>query len=464
MAVRYGWEAAPEARLFNREGLPASPFRSDDWSGPLPPVENNEEMQGYRTDEPGFVPLSNGRNLEGWVNVNGAPSTWRVNGEVIECSGIPTGVLRTERRYENFILELEWRHRQPLGNAGVFVWSDPLPARGQPYTRGIEVQVLDGQEGDWYTSDGDIFPIHGATMSPENGRSGSRAFPTEARSNPAPLWNHYRIVAVDGTISLAVNGKVVTRGRECRPRKGYICLESEGSPVDFRNIVLKELPPSEAPLPPVETAEAAQPFELLYNGVDFSGWKYGADHEGHWRANDWRLEFDGQGPDLWTERSYRNFVLMADWRWTGPPQEIERPLVLPNGDPVTDADGEPITRVVADAGDSGIYLRGSRKSQVNIWCWPVGSGEVYGYRTDPKMPESVRTGCTPRTAADAPIGQWNRFIITMVGDRLTVELNGQTVIERAQVPGVPESGPIGLQQHGSPIEFANLFIRELERE
>ncbi len=430
VAVRYAWEAAAEPNLFNREGLPASPFRTDDWTGVLPPVTNDEAMEAYRTDESGFVALSNGRDLTGWVNVNCAPDTWQAMDGMIVCSGLPTGVLRTAGQYENFILELEWRHMKPQGNAGVFVWSDGLAARGQPFTRSIEVQVMDGRETGSYTSDGDIFPIHGSTMTPENGRGGSRGFPTEKRTNPAPLWNHYRIRCVDGAISLAVNGKVVTKGYDCSPRKGYICLESEGSLAHFRNIRIKQLPASTA-LGPADVAESTEGFVPLYNGIDFTGWQHGPEHEGHWKADNWRIDFDGQGTDLWTTRSYRDFVLICDWKWSG------------------------------ETGDSGIYLRGSSKSQVNIWCQPMGSGEVGGYRTDDKMPPEVRAGATPSVAADAPIGQWNRFVITMKGDRLTVVLNGQQVIANARLPGVPESGPIALQKHGSPIQFANLYIREL---
>ncbi len=461
VAVRYAWGASPDASLFNLEKLPAAPFRTDDWSGELPPPTNEDEMEACRSAEPGFAPLFNGRDLSGWRNVNGAPSTWQARDGVIACSGVPTGVLRTERMYENFILELEWRHLRPGGNAGVFVWSDALPACGQPFTRSVEVQVLDGQEGPGHTSDGDVFPIHGAAMTPENNRGGSRAFPTEARSNGSPYWNHYRIECRDGTIALSVNGKVVTRGRDGSPRRGHICLESEGSPVEFRNIRLRELPASAA-LDAAHVARGDEGFAALYNGVDFSAWRFGPEHRGHWAASDWRIDFDGRGADLWSQESWRDFVLIADWRWTAQPAQTERPIVLPDGSEPAGPDGRPVTRAVPDAGDSGIYLRGSSRSQVNIWCWPVGSGEVYGYRTDPSLPPEVRAAVTPRVAADAPIGQWNRFVITMSGDRLTVVLNGKTVIENAALPGVPESGPIGLQQHGSPIQFANLYIRGLE--
>jgi hypothetical protein len=104
-------------------------------------------------------------------------------------------------------------------------------------------------------------------------------------------------------------------------------------------------------------------------------------------------------------------------------------------------------------------LRGEGKSQVNIWCWPVGSGEVWGYRTDASMPAEVRAAATPNAHADNAVGQWNRFFIRMRGEYLTVVLNGVTVIDHAHLPGVPPSGPIALQSHGSGIQFANVLIR-----
>lgn len=413
-----------------------------------------------------WSPLFNGHDLSGWVNVNAGNNTWGVRDGMIVCSGHPTALLRTERMYENFVVELEFRHLHPGGNSGLFVCSDALPVRGQPYTRAIEVQIMDGAEGDWYTSDGDIFPIHGAKMTPENPRpkGGSRAFPTEKRMKPSPEWNHYRVEVNNGNVSLAVNGKVVTRGHDCRPRKGYICLESEGSEIQFRNLRIAELPPSVPALNADQTASADEGFRPIFGG-DFSGWKYGPAHEGHWTTEDWTVVTDGKGDDLWTEKSYRDFVLIADWRWTTKPEdapETERPVILPSGEQAKDAAGEGVVARVRDAGDSGIYLRGSSKSQVNIWCWPVGSGEVYGYRTDAKMPPEVRAGVTPKVAADAPIGQWNRFVITMKGDRLTLVLNGKTVIENAQLPGVAPEGPIALQKHDGRIQFGNLYIKELK--
>jgi hypothetical protein len=156
--------------------------------------------------------------------------------------------------------------------------------------------------------------------------------------------------------------------------------------------------------------------------------------------------------DLWSEKSYRDLTLVFDWRWSG-----RGPL---KQQPVVQADGTNKGTVEIEELDSGIYLRGNTKSQVNIWNWSVGSGEVYGYRTDGKMSPEVKAGVTPKTKADKPLGEWNRTMITLKGDRLTVTLNGQVVIDKAQLPDIPAEGPIGLQHHGSAIDFANIWIKE----
>jgi hypothetical protein len=416
--------------------------------------------------EEGFTPLFNGRDLAGWQIVNVAPETFTARDGMIVSTGVPTGTMRTERMYENFILELEWRHLKPTGNAGVFVWGDPLTAVGTPFSRGIEVQVLDGRETESYTSHGDIFSIWGAHMTPDrpHPKGAERCLPSEKRCKPSPEWNHYRITCHDGVIKLAVNGKEVSGGTACRPRKGYICLESEGSECHFRNLLLKELPSTGAT--EAETAQSDRGFRSLYSGLDLRGWKATDKHRGHWQAQDWRLTYDGkcdaEDPNLWSEGEYGDIEMVCDWRWTAKPVKKSWPVVLPDGTEKKTADGQLEMVEVDDAGDSGIYLRGSSKSQVNMWCRPCGSGEVYGYRTDASQPAEVRAGVTPKVVADRPIGQWNRFFIRMKGDRLTVVLNGELVLERAQLPGVAARGPIALQHHGDPIEFANLFVRELQ--
>lgn len=240
-----------------------------------------------------FRPLFNGKDLSGWVLVNTPSETWSIEDGMLICSGVPTGEIRTDRMYQNFVLELEWRHLVKAGNAGIFVWADDITARGVPFHRSVEVQVLENSygQGAGHTTHGDIFPIHGAKMTPINGRGGSRAFPTEERSNPAPEWNHYRIECNDGQISLAVNGKVVTRGKDASPRKGYICIESEGGTVQYRNIRIKELP--ETPVAPEDVATAHRGFRSIYSGIDLRGWK-SPQSSSSWQSRDWTLRHDGK--------------------------------------------------------------------------------------------------------------------------------------------------------------------------
>jgi hypothetical protein len=224
----------------------------------------------------------------------------------------------------------------------------------------------------------------------------------------------------------------------------------------------------EAPLPG---------FVSLFNGKDFTGWRVPAGDNGHWRVVDAVIDYDAQseaGGDksLWTEREYGDFTLRLDWRiketpYTNPNVHIVRP----DGTSKLDAAGKPVLMAVPDS-DSGVFVRGQSKAQVNIWCWPVGSGEVYGYRTDEKMPASVRAAVTPKRLADRNIGEWNTFEITVKGSRLTVVLNGERVIEDAELPGLPPRGRIALQHHGgkkdgvwnSPpalVQFRRISIKEL---
>ena len=264
----------------------------------------------------GWRPLFNGKDLTGWIPVQVAPNTFTVRDGIIVSTGVPTGVMRTDRQYENFELELEWKHIVPKGNAGLFVWSYPITAVGQPFTKSIEVQILDGRNSETHTSHGDIFSIHGARMTPDrpHPRGAERCLPSEFRCKPAGEWNHYRVVCNNGVIKLSVNGKEVSGGSNCTPRKGYICLESESTECHFRNIRIKELPSTNPK--PEETAPLADGFVSIYNGLNLAGWTSKA--QSHWKAKDWTLEYDGKGSDadLWFDKPLRNFEMIVDWRVT----------------------------------------------------------------------------------------------------------------------------------------------------
>jgi hypothetical protein len=432
---------------------------------------------------PGFTPLFNGKDLTGWVPVNVAPDTFTVRDGMIITNGSPTGYMRTERMHENFILECDWRHMKPGGNSGVFIWGDGIPAMGTGYTRGIEVQVLDNGYGEGskgknvsFTTHGDIFPIWGATMTPTGRVAGSRSFPSEEHSRSSPEWNHYRVTCDKGEIRLEVNGKEVTVGKDCVPRKGFIALESEGAECHFKNIYLKELPGSNTP--PEQTANPYEGFVSLFNGKDFTGWKVPEGDNGHWKAAGGVIDYDARSEakgdkHLWTEKDYGNYTLIVDWRIKETPYTNPRAAkILPDGSEEKGPDGKPIQISIPDS-DSGILLAGDQKYQVNIWCWPVGSGEMYGVRRDAAMPAEVRAGVTPREHADNPVGKWNRYEITVQDGTVRTVLNGKAVIPGVKIPGLLARGRIGLQHHGaekdgkwtSPpalLQFRNLFIKELK--
>lgn len=362
------------------------------------------------SSDDGFRSILPNESFDGWVVVNTAPSTWKIEDGMLICSGKPIGEIRTERMYQNFVLEVEWRHMVPGGNAGIFLWADDITAKGQPFHRGIEVQVLDhgyGQ-GAGHTTHGDIFPIHGATMNPINGRGGSRAFPTEERANPSPEWNHYRIECVDGRVTLAVNGKVVTEGRECSPSKGYLCLESEGGVVHYRKLRIKELPDS--PVEARDVAIADRGYRSLYDGIGLDGWQT----EGtgaNWSSGDWVLAYresdSGETGALTTTESFEDHGFLFDVRWTPKSRQI---VFEPRG------------------AKGGVAL------------------ELAG---DAALPAAFNQD------------GWNRIEGRIEAGKLFATLNGEPWLEGIEVPNKVSQGPWRLRAAGE-VDLANLYMRRLD--
>lgn len=211
----------------------------------------------------GFLDLFNGKDLSGWVDVNTSPETWSVRDGLLVCSGHPIGVMRSEKQYENFILHIEWRHMEAGGNSGVFIWSEGVPAPGGPLPKGMEVQMLeleypllnrekDGSPRHQGYVSGELFGANGLEAVPDNPR-GRRSMSFEMRCKGKSEWNTYDVVAVDGVVKLAINGKFVNGVSQSTVKKGYLCLESEGAEIHFRNIRILELPAGRA------TAEETAP-------------------------------------------------------------------------------------------------------------------------------------------------------------------------------------------------------------
>lgn len=240
-------------------------------------IENHNPS--INTQLPGWHALE----ADDFKQVNSAPSTWSWKQDGLHCSGQPVSVLRTRKIYTNFEMVVEWSHQKAGGNSGVFVWATPDSIErlmspdnpGPPLPDGIEIQMLDhafteqtrarGEPTDWFTTHGDVFPVR-VKMTPfppfspvsekriitKNFGRGEfeivgretpgRSFPSKNLSNGHGEWNHYYIRAINGEVRLWVNGEEVSGGTNCDPSTGYICLESEGSPILFRNLRIRELP------------------------------------------------------------------------------------------------------------------------------------------------------------------------------------------------------------------------------
>ena len=212
-------------------------------------------------------------------------------------------------------------------------------------------------------------------------------------------------------------------------------------------------------------------FISLFNGKDLNQWVL-PKGEHTWKIVDGIIDYDSKGGNLTTKKSFSDYVLKLDWRFkrtAGPPYNAK--IFDKNGNQKLDADGKPMTRPIKNA-DSGVFVRGSGKSQVNLWCWPCGSGQLWAFHKseDPVL----RKGALPKVNAEKPVGEWNEMEITMKGETVSIVLNGKTVLDQSKMPGVGASGPIVLQHHGgyneknktwssasALIQFRNLFIKEL---
>jgi hypothetical protein len=404
--------------------------------------------RGFGGDSTSSRMLFNGKDLSGWSG----------DGYVVEDGAIvcaPSGKnLMTEQTFANYILEFDYK-LPPGGNNGLGIH---YPGKGDAAYTGMEIQILDNSDPKYadlkdYQFNGSLY-----TLAPAK-KEGLKT---------VGEWNHERVTVSNPGLTVELNGKIILRAnlddlstrhpdhKGVKRRAGHIAFLGHGDRVAFKNIEITESKPTAN----TEGVMAAG-FTRLFNGNDLDGWKHGDSKE--WTVSNGILKHSGKPgapSDLWTEKEYGDCTMVFDWRWAGTAPLKKQPVVLPDGTNKMGADGKPELVEIEDL-DSGIYLRGNIKSQVNLWNWPIGSGEVYGYRTNGKFSPEVRAGVTPKTRADHAIGEWNRMLVTIKGDRLTVALNGRVVIDNAELPEVPAKGAIGLQHHGSAIDFANFWIKEL---
>jgi hypothetical protein len=416
------------------------------------------------------VPLFNGVSLDGWV-VNGGTATYAIDGDTIVGTTVEgsKNTFLCKGPFADFALEFDVLCDPPL-NSGVQI-------RSHVYQR----DTPQASRPERLRKAGEVYGYQCEIAKGELGVSGN--FWDEARrtrwlddfsDRPAAQqafkddqWNRYRILARGERIRSWVNGIACADFRDATDASGLIGFQVHSirkgtGPyrVRWKNIAIQPLRP-----------EGARP---LFNGRDLSGWKIPEGDNGHWRVVNGVIDYDAlseaQGnKSLWTEGEYGDIELHVEWRFKRTAGLYPMPTILPDGSYQTDAQGQVIKTPTPNA-DSGILLRGG--SQTNLWCWPVGSGELWSVRNDKSLSAADRAAAVPRVRADSPVGQWNAMDITLLGDRVTIVLNGAKVIDNARMPGLPARGPIGLQHHGgldkngqlgpacSLVQFRNIWVRE----
>ena len=414
-----------------------------------------------------WVELFNGKDFTNF----GAPGKTEQNGYFVKDGIIESSRkcrnLITEKQYADYILEFEFQ-LTPGANNGLGVH---YPGSGDAAYTGMELQILDNT-ADKYKNLKE-WQFHGSVYS----------LAPSLRGHLAPIgeWNKQRVTIRGPRLTVELNGVCITdanlnelskkkpKHKGVKRRKGHICFAGHGDIIKVRKMRIAEISfgedKSEAWYQPAGKADdtlAAEGFTPIMAGGSLNNFTENPKNKGHWTVKEgWILHYDGKGTDLWTGKEYKDFTTVVDWRWTGEHSgKRNQPVLLLNGLQKKGPDKKGITAEI-DEYDSGVRLRGAVRTQVNLWNWTVGSGEVYGIRNDGKQPLPIRAALTPRVPADNEVGEWNRYVITVKGDRLTVVLNGKVVLHEAQLPGVNPTGRLGFQHHGNPLEFANIFVKEL---
>jgi hypothetical protein len=406
-----------------------------------------------RPDRNGFVRLFDGKDLNGWTLVGGhGPGYVPIEGGVLDCPADGGGNLFTEKEYSDFVFRFEFKLFHGSNN-GIGIRA---PLEGDAAYVGMECQVLDDSD-----------PMY-AHLEPGQYHSSIYKVVAARRGSLKPVgeWNKEEITAIGRHIKIVVNGMttvdanlndvtdphILAEHPGFRRDRGHVGFLGHGpSEVQFRNIFLKDLSKPEKDNTPPDG------FKALFDGKDLKGWKglvadpphrakmtpdelavaqKIADEKAflHWKAENGEIIYDGKDNSLCTTKDYGDFEMLVDWK-------------------------------IEPHGDSGIYLRGS--PQVQIWddqpeiAAKVGSGGLYNNQKNPS---------NPTKKADKPVGEWNRFRILMVGDKVTVYLNNELVVNNVTMENYWErdkpiypTGQIELQHHGSILQFKNIYIREIPR-
>lgn len=430
--------------------------------------------------------LFNGENLDGW---SGDLSGYVAEEGRLVCKKGGKNLV-SQSQFADFAFQFEFKLEES-GNNGIGI---RVPNGGHPSSSGMEIQILD-HNGSRYSGLAEMANGQTKKMSwlkPWQ-YHGSIYGITPARTGylkPAGQWNQQTIVAIEDHIMVVLNGAVIVDafledttaadGKShpgMKNKTGHLVFAGHNDRVEFRNLRIAEYAPS--PSAPDSKQDNAPPtgFTALFNGKDLDGWK-GLAHKNanqrralrgqqlaaaqmaadivmreHWSVLEGVLTYDGNGQSLCTSKDYGDFELYVDWK-------------IPPG------------------ADSGIYLRGT--PQIQIWDpWDPRTKGSNALTTPEQWVKSYKNGRnlgsgglwnnrrwknSPQVLADRKPGQWNTFLIRMVGDKVTIWLNNQKIVDRVRLENywdrsgttsIPRADQIELQHHGSELFFKNIYLREL---
>lgn len=384
--------------------------------------------------------LFNGQNLDGWVlytdpNSDVKPEeVFTVKDGVISVSGMPYGYMRTVKKYADYEVHADFRWVDGQGsNSGFF---QRIQEGDKNWPDMIEVQLKVDHIGDLMGNVKNKVEAPGGPMRVlRNDESAVESAPGE--------WNQMVVKCVGNHITVALNGKVVNEA-ETDLTEGFIALQSEGGPLEFRDVWVKEIKPATG-VPALELI----PTEIaLFNGRDLNGWTLFTDPTSNVKAEEVFIVQNGVINVLGnpygymrTNRQFGNYRLHIEWRW------VDDKATKNSGCFQRVQPGDKIWPVGAECqlaeGDAGMV---------------VGLG---GYKIEGAM-QRGEFGIKARIAenpSEKPFGEWNEADIECVGKHMTFKING---VVQNEADGESDHGYIALQSEGGPLQFRNVTIFEFK--
>lgn len=370
--------------------------------------------------------------------------TWTIKPDgVLACTGKPAGYIRTVKAYKNYKLHVEYRWPGRTGNNGILVH---MAGEDRVWPKSLECQGMYQNQGDYFEIGGVEFNEHKSGGHRVRGR---RVIKYGRHNEKEPgQWNVYEVWCVGGTIRPYVNGKLMNEATDCSLKEGKICLQSEGVPIEFRNIYIE--PATKRPWPVKPTKKT-----VLFNGKDLDGWvrfspddkpdadkKWTVDKVWSVRKGVIRCEGKPNGY-IRTVESYADYKLHLEWRWPAEPTNS----------------GVLLHRSGIDAvWPKCVEAQLMHENAGDFWLLSYSTLKVNGKQIGP---EKYANGKKKHPSNEKPVGQWNSYDIICDGKTVTLYVNG--LLQNKGTDSKPSWGPIGLQSEGSPIEFRNVYLEPIPK-